>query len=392
MLSADGTGTGVVSHAGATVVLRAAEKTGLTSRLSEALAPWRKPLATHDPGKIIADLAVAVVIGGDCLADINQLRADPAVFGQVASDPTVSRLISTLADDAPASGAEDPADVYSAALDHWLATGAADLDELAPGHHHLPAHGERVEHEEHGGRVVVDDDRRLRPRQPADQRLDMAVALAPLAADEVVLEVRGAGHHGGHCLDRLRRLRFQIRQRQTGMGCREGRDEPRHHDRRRGREGDEPHDAGAEPPQLSEFLGRRVERLARDSQDRIADASAVASESLDLSEGETVTVAGVDIAVDASTADLEYSHSPVMWVPTEFWQRAMRSDADGTVQKRDAGSDLGGTMRLGAQSSDVKPGTLAHEIYGPVVTERHRHRYEANEHYLDRLQQAGLVI
>ena len=67
-------------------------------------------------------------------------------------------------------------------------------------------------------------------------------------------------------------------------------------------------------------------------------------------------------------------------------------DADGTVQKRDASSDLGGTMRLGAQSSDVKPGTIAHRIYGDVVTERHRHRYEANEHYLDRLQQAGLVI
>jgi CTP synthase len=67
-------------------------------------------------------------------------------------------------------------------------------------------------------------------------------------------------------------------------------------------------------------------------------------------------------------------------------------DRDGTVQKRHAGSDLGGTMRLGAQSSDVKPGTLAHRIYGAVVTERHRHRYEANEHYLDRLEQAGLVI
>jgi CTP synthase len=67
-------------------------------------------------------------------------------------------------------------------------------------------------------------------------------------------------------------------------------------------------------------------------------------------------------------------------------------DADGSIQKRDANSDLGGTMRLGAQSSDVKPGTLAHDIYGPVVNERHRHRYEANEHYLDRLQQAGLVI
>jgi CTP synthase len=67
-------------------------------------------------------------------------------------------------------------------------------------------------------------------------------------------------------------------------------------------------------------------------------------------------------------------------------------DADGSIQKRDANSDLGGTMRLGAQSSDVKPGTLAHQIYGDVVTERHRHRYEANEKYLDRLQKAGLVI
>ncbi len=49
-------------------------------------------------------------------------------------------------------------------------------------------------------------------------------------------------------------------------------------------------------------------------------------------------------------------------------------------------------MRLGAQTSDVKPGTLAHAIYGPTVTERHRHRYEANAQYLDRLRAAGLVI
>lgn len=71
----------------------------------------------------------------------------------------------------------------------------------------------------------------------------------------------------------------------------------------------------------------------------------------------------------------------------EEWQ-----DRDGTIQKRSESSDLGGTMRLGAQSSDVKTGTLAHEIYGDVVTERHRHRYEANVHYLERLQSAGLVI
>jgi len=67
-------------------------------------------------------------------------------------------------------------------------------------------------------------------------------------------------------------------------------------------------------------------------------------------------------------------------------------DADGTIKTRDEKSDLGGTMRLGAQSSDVSEGTLAHQIYGSVVTERHRHRYEANVNYLDALRQSGLVI
>ncbi len=77
---------------------------------------------------------------------------------------------------------------------------------------------------------------------------------------------------------------------------------------------------------------------------------------------------------------------PVIALITEW------KDADGHVYQRSADSDLGGTMRLGAQSSDVQPGTLAHSIYGPVVTERHRHRYEANVQYLDQLRAAGLVI
>jgi CTP synthase len=67
-------------------------------------------------------------------------------------------------------------------------------------------------------------------------------------------------------------------------------------------------------------------------------------------------------------------------------------DADGTIKTRNEKSDLGGTMRLGAQSSDVSKGTLAYEIYGSVVTERHRHRYEANVNYLDALRKAGLII
>ncbi len=65
---------------------------------------------------------------------------------------------------------------------------------------------------------------------------------------------------------------------------------------------------------------------------------------------------------------------------------------DGKVEQRDENSDLGGTMRLGAQTCSVKPETLAAEIYGPEVTERHRHRYEANNHYLERVEQAGLVV
>jgi CTP synthase len=78
--------------------------------------------------------------------------------------------------------------------------------------------------------------------------------------------------------------------------------------------------------------------------------------------------------------------APVIALITE-WQ-----DADGRTHRRDAQSDLGGTMRLGAQSSDVQPDTLAYSIYGSVVTERHRHRYEANVHYLNTLREAGLVI
>jgi CTP synthase len=77
---------------------------------------------------------------------------------------------------------------------------------------------------------------------------------------------------------------------------------------------------------------------------------------------------------------------PVIALITEW------KDEDGTIKTRDEHSDLGGTMRLGAQSSDVAPGTLAHQIYGDLVTERHRHRYEANVNYLDTLREHGLVI
>lgn len=72
-------------------------KSGLGAVISAAFEPWRKARAVHDPGKGLLDVALAVALGGDCLADVALLRAEPAVFGPVASDPTVSRLISTLA-------------------------------------------------------------------------------------------------------------------------------------------------------------------------------------------------------------------------------------------------------------------------------------------------------
>jgi hypothetical protein len=100
-VSADG--PGIVSHAGALLLTEAARTTGLQAGLSAGLSRWRASRAVHDPGKIVTDLAVAVALGGDCLADAGVLRAEPALFGPVASDPVISRLVARLAADAPAA-------------------------------------------------------------------------------------------------------------------------------------------------------------------------------------------------------------------------------------------------------------------------------------------------
>ena len=93
----EGGGRAVVSQAGAVLLVETVRESGLDGAISAALAPWRKPRAVHDPGKILLDVALGVALGGDCLADVAMLRAEPGVFGPVASDPTVSRLIDVLA-------------------------------------------------------------------------------------------------------------------------------------------------------------------------------------------------------------------------------------------------------------------------------------------------------
>ena len=95
-------------------------------------------------------------------------------------------------------------------------------------------------------------------------------------------------------------------------------------------------------------------------------------------------VAGFEGA-NSTEFDAETPH-PVVALITE-WQ-----DREGRVEKRDASSNLGGTMRLGAQRCPIKAGTLAAKIYGAEVNERHRHRYEVNNTYVPKLEAAGMVI
>ena len=99
VVSADG--TGIVSQAGGLLLAQTLGATGLDRGLATALEPWRPPRAVHAPGKIVADLALAVALGGDCLADVAMLRAQPELSGPVASDPVVSRLVTRLAAGAP---------------------------------------------------------------------------------------------------------------------------------------------------------------------------------------------------------------------------------------------------------------------------------------------------
>ncbi len=90
---------------------------------------------------------------------------------------------------------------------------------------------------------------------------------------------------------------------------------------------------------------------------------------------------------DANSTELNpQTEHPVVALITE-WR-----DRDGRVETRSNDSDLGGTMRLGSQRCPVNAGTLAHKIYGAEVNERHRHRYEVNNHYVPQLEKTGLVI
>ncbi len=112
-----------VGQAGGVLLTDTIRLSGLGAGLSSALGRWRKPTAVHDPAKIVLDLALSLALGGDCLADIAILRAEPDVYGRVASDPTVSRTVDALAADVEAALKGACQDVCVSDLGHMGVTG-----------------------------------------------------------------------------------------------------------------------------------------------------------------------------------------------------------------------------------------------------------------------------
>ena len=116
-----GDGKGVASHAGSLLLAELADRVGLTDALSAAMAHTRRRRSAHDPGVVLAQLAVMLADGGDCLADIAVLRQQPELFGRVGSDPTVWRVLESI----HSQGLHQIASARAAARARAWAAGAA---------------------------------------------------------------------------------------------------------------------------------------------------------------------------------------------------------------------------------------------------------------------------
>lgn len=120
-----------VGQAGGVLLTETVAASGLDVALAAGLAPWMKPLAVHHPGKVVLDLALTLAVGGDCLADVALLRAEPGVYGLTASDATVSRTIDALATDAPKAIAAINTARATARARAWSTAGAHAPDHAA---------------------------------------------------------------------------------------------------------------------------------------------------------------------------------------------------------------------------------------------------------------------
>ena len=136
---------GVVSHVGGVLLADLADRLGLTAGLSQAMAATRQRRSTHDPGRVLRDMAVMLADGGDCLADLGSLRDQAELFGRVASDATAWRVIDTLDEECLAGIRAARADARSRAwtlgarpgevvldIDSTLVTAHSEKDGAAP--------------------------------------------------------------------------------------------------------------------------------------------------------------------------------------------------------------------------------------------------------------------
>ena len=89
-------GEGLVSHAGAFLLVELADRLELTTALSAAMAPTRERRSAHDPGVVLRDLAVVIADGGDHVSDLGVLRGQQALFGAVASETTAHRVLKSV--------------------------------------------------------------------------------------------------------------------------------------------------------------------------------------------------------------------------------------------------------------------------------------------------------
>ena len=89
-------GEGLVSHAGAALLVELADRVGLTGALSEALAETRERRSAHDPGRVLRDVAVMLADGGDCVTDLQAYRGQERLFGPRASETTTHRVLKSI--------------------------------------------------------------------------------------------------------------------------------------------------------------------------------------------------------------------------------------------------------------------------------------------------------
>jgi hypothetical protein len=130
----DTSGRAAVGQAGGVLLTSTVRAAGLDVALSAAMAPWRPANAVHDPAKVLLDLALTLALGGDTCSDLAVVRAEPAVFGPVASDPTLSRTLARLAADVEkVLPAIDRARAAARAR-VWAAAGQASPDHEAGAH------------------------------------------------------------------------------------------------------------------------------------------------------------------------------------------------------------------------------------------------------------------